>query len=101
MAEKPATYHFFNDSGTAPSVHKEILNKYDGPMTLAKDLMVSNITKDDITVRQVINTQDTWPNPEEDRKPGTRGKSYPMSDWLKEGEVKFEGIDEYPDVPVL
>lgn len=94
-------YHFFNDAGTAPSVYKEILNVYDGPVSLAKDLMVWNITKEDITVRQVINTRDTWPNPEEDRKEGTRGKSYGMSQWLKDGEVTFPGIDEYPDVPIL
>lgn len=94
-------YHFFNDIGTAPKVFKEILNVYDGPVSLAKDLMVWNITPDNITVRQVINTRDTWPKPEEDPKEGTRGKSYGMSEWLKEGEVNFPGIDEYPDVPIL
>jgi putative lipoprotein len=60
---------------------------------------VWNITPDDIQVRQVINTQDTWPKPEEDRKDGTLGKSCGMSGWLREGEVKFEGIDEYSYVP--
>ena len=94
-------YHFYMDSETAPSVYKEILDVYDGPISLAKDLMVWNITQEEIRVRQLINTRDTWPKPEEDRKPGTRGKSYPMSDWIKEGELRFPGIDEYPDVPIL
>lgn len=95
-------YHFFNDLDTAPDVYKEILNVYDGPITLAKDLMVWNITRDEIRMRQVINTPDTWPKPEKERKQGTRAKSqYPMSNWLKEGKVKFPGIDEYPEVPNL
>lgn len=94
-------YHFYNDIGTAPDVYREILNVYDGPITLAKDLMVWNITKENITQRQVINTRDTWPKPEKSRKKGTRGKTTPMSKWLKDGEVKFPGIDEYPDVPIL
>ena len=63
--------------------------------------MVSNITPEEIRVRQLINTRDTWPKPEEEGKPGTRAKSYPVSDWVKEGEVRFPGIDEYPKVSIL
>ena len=90
-------YHFFNDAGTAPGIYKEILNIYDGPVTLAKDLMVWNITPESITTRQLVNTADTWPQPEENRKPGTRGKATPMSDWLSAGRVAFPGVDEFPD----
>lgn len=92
-------YHFFNDFETAPQVFTEIRNVYDGPISLAKDLMVWNITKDDIKVRQVINTRDTWPHPESSGNPGTRGEITPLSDFVKGGEIKYPGIDEYPDVP--
>jgi ribonuclease Z len=91
-------YHFYNDPGTAPLVFKEILDVYDGPIHLTKDNYVYNITKDDITVRHLVNTEDTWPLPHSSGNPGTRGQLYPMSDWLSESEVKFPGIDEYPDV---
>ena len=91
-------YHFFNDAGTAPGIYKEILNVYDGPVSLAKDLMVWNITPESITTRQLVNTTDTWPQPQENRKPGTRGKVTPMSAWLVEGRVTFPGVDEYPDM---
>ena len=90
-------FHFFNDVGTAPGIYKEILNVYDGPVSLAKDLMVWNITPENITTRQLVNTQDTWPQPEENRKQGTRGKATPMSEWLADGRVSFPGVDEYPE----
>jgi ribonuclease Z len=92
-------YHFFNDTGTAPVVYEEILDVYDGELTLAKDLMVWNITPEEIEVRHVYNTPDTWPKRPDDQKEGTRREATPMSDWLREGEVTFPGIDEYPDVP--
>jgi ribonuclease Z len=91
-------YHFYNDPGTAPLVFKEILDVYDGPVHLTKDNYVYNITKDDVTVRHLVNTEDTWPLPHSSGNPGTRGQLYPMSDWLTDSEVKFPGIDEYPDV---
>ena len=90
-------YHFFNDAGTALGIYREILDVYAGPVSLAKDLMVWNITPESITTRQVINTPDTWPQPEENRKPGTLGKPTPMSDWLAAGKVTFPGIDEFPE----
>lgn len=92
-------YHFYLDNETAPIVYKEILDVYDGPVSLAKDLMVWNITKDEIKVRNLINTKDTWPLPHSSGNPGTRGPTYPMSKWLSDSEVIFPGIDEYPDVP--
>ena len=59
--------------------------------------MVWNITPESITTRQLVNTADTWPHPEKNRKPGTRGKATPMSDWLAEGRVAFPGVDEFPE----
>ncbi len=94
-------YHFYMDPETAPLVYREILKIYDGPISLAKDLMVYNIKKDSIKVRQLVNTRDTWPTPQKKGDPGTRGKLTPMTDWLKATEVRFPGIDEYPDVADL
>ena len=68
--------------------------------SMAKDMMVYNITPDGTKVRQVINTQDTWPHGEHSGKVGTIiGDGPPMSTWLREAAVSFPGIDEYPDVP--
>ncbi len=91
-------YHSFLDFETAPIIFSEIRGVYDGPISLTKDLMVYNITPDDIKIRQVINTQDTWPHPHSHGNTGTRGEKTPLSDWLTAAEVRFPGIDEYPGV---
>ena len=38
-------YHFFNDPDTSPAILEGIRSTYDGPLTLAEDYMVWNITK--------------------------------------------------------
>ncbi len=39
-------FHFFNDFDTAPEIEREIRKHYQGPLALAQDLMVFNVTKD-------------------------------------------------------
>ncbi len=56
-------YHFFNDFDTAPQVLRDIRRTYDGPLALATDYMVFNITKDDIKVRMAAIDEDIWPQP--------------------------------------
>ena len=56
-------YHFFNDFDTAPKVLEGIKQTYDGPLTLADDMMVWNVTADDIRVRDIIYNEDVWSPP--------------------------------------
>jgi len=56
-------YHFFNDFDTVPPVLRDIRRSYDGPLALAVDYMVFNITKDDIKVRMAAVDEDIWPQP--------------------------------------
>ncbi len=56
-------YHFFKDFDTAGSIHARIRSTYDGPLSLAEDFMVWNITKDDIRVRMAVVDEDVWPPP--------------------------------------
>ena len=56
-------YHFFNDFDTTPLVLRDIRRAYDGPLALAVDYMVFNITKDDIKVRMAAVDEDIWPQP--------------------------------------
>ena len=44
-------YHFFNDFDTAPEIEREMRKNYQGPLALAQDLMVFNVTKDDRSAR--------------------------------------------------
>ena len=56
-------YHFFNDFDTAPLVLADIRKTYDGPLALAIDYMVFNVTKDEIRVRMAAIDEDIWPQP--------------------------------------
>jgi ribonuclease Z len=56
-------YHFFNDPDTSPAILEGIRSTYDGPLTLAEDYMVWNITKDEITNRMIVYNEDAWPPP--------------------------------------
>ncbi len=56
-------YHFFNDFDTSTSVYERIRSVYDGPLSLADDFMVWNVTKDDITVRMAVTEERTWAPP--------------------------------------
>ncbi|HJN07325.1 MAG TPA: hypothetical protein QF564_01435 [Pirellulaceae bacterium] len=56
-------YHFFKDFDTAASINDRVRTTYDGPLSLAEDYMVWNITKDEIRVRMAIVDEDVWPPP--------------------------------------
>jgi ribonuclease Z len=56
-------YHFFKDFDTTPQVYQRIRKTYDGPLSLAEDFMVWNITKDDIRVRMAVTEEHTWAPP--------------------------------------
>jgi ribonuclease Z len=64
-------YHFLNESDTRDQVYAYIRETYDGPLTLAEDNLVWNITKDNIKVRRVISDDDAWsvPGPNKPQKP--------------------------------
>jgi ribonuclease Z len=53
-------YHFFNEPDTRDQVYAYIRQTYDGPLTLAQDNLVWNITRDDITVRSIVSPDDAW-----------------------------------------
>jgi ribonuclease Z len=56
-------YHFFKDFDTTAQVNDRIRTTYDGPLSLAEDFMVWNVTKEDITVRMAVVEEATWAPP--------------------------------------
>ena len=56
-------YHFFNDFDTSTSVFQRIRSTYGGPLSLANDFMVWNVTKDKIRVRMAVTEESTWAPP--------------------------------------
>lgn len=56
-------WHFYNDFDTRYDVYEQIRETYQGPLAMATDLVVFNITKNDLKVREAIVNPATWPAP--------------------------------------
>jgi len=55
--------HFQNDFDTAALIKKEVRKHYQGPLSLATDFMVWNITKGEITTRMAVANPESYPPP--------------------------------------
>lgn len=53
-------YHFFNDADTRYAIYEAVRETYDGPLSMATDMMVWNITRDAVTERMGVSTDDSW-----------------------------------------
>jgi ribonuclease Z len=94
-------YHFFNDFDTLPNVLEQVRKTYDGPLALATDYMVFNVTKDDIKVRMAVIDEDIWPQPAVGKKiPPDASKRIGFSDYIFGGRVNYKDVvDEiYEDI---
>jgi ribonuclease Z len=82
-------YHFFNDFDTAPQVLRDVRRTYDGPLALAVDYMVFNVTKEEIRVRMAAVDEDIWPQPSNIPlvPPDPSLQRTSMSQWLRDGRV--------------
>jgi ribonuclease Z len=84
-----ALYHFFNDFDTVFEIEREVRKHYAGPLALAQDLMVFNITAADIRVRLAVTPTHVWPNKErhEAFRVASRSKRPEMSRWLADKQL--------------
>ncbi len=99
-------YHFFKDFDTTASINDRIRTTYEGPLSLAEDFMVWNITKDKITTRMAEVDHHTWAPPlaskaelpqDDDRAKYSKEMNVPAesmqySDFIKNG--RWGGVDE-------
>lgn len=80
-------YHFMNEEGTRYSMYDNIRETYDGPLSMATDMMVWNISKDKITERMAVAPDNAWAVPGTARPPPPEpGRPDVMSDFIKAGE---------------
>ena len=85
-------YHFFNDTDTWQDMYDEIRSTYDGPLSLAKDLMVWNVTDEAVTVRDVVAQESVWPAaPPTEPIPPT-GDREELPPWLVDGILEMEDV---------
>lgn len=81
-------YHNLNDWNTAPEILAGIRGNYDGPLTLAEDLLVWNIDDDSVRVRRVIGPDEAWPaKPPRPAGPPDPSERTERSEWLEAGRV--------------
>ena len=71
-------YHFLNEEGTRYKLYDNIRETYSGPLSMATDMMVWNVTKEKITERMAVSTDEAWgvpgeaiPPPREKGRPST------------------------------
>ncbi|UCF02383.1 MAG: MBL fold metallo-hydrolase [Deltaproteobacteria bacterium] len=78
-------YHFFNDHDTLPEQLAGVRATYDGPLAMATDYMVFNVTKDAIRVRMAAIDQEIWPMQPTRAKETTPSMADNFSDFIKGG----------------
>ncbi len=94
-------YHFFNDFDTLPDMLAQVRQTYDGPLSMATDYMVWNITKDDIRVRMAVIDEDIWPQPAVGKKlPPDRSTRIGFTDFVLSGREPFLDVVQkiYDDI---
>ena len=93
-------FHFFNEEGTRYGIYEGIRETYAGPLSLATDMMVWNITKDKITERMAVSTDEAWSVPGTAKQPPPeKGRPNPMSEMINDGRWMpgFEAQDDMLD----
>jgi ribonuclease Z len=88
-------YHFYNDFDTEPEVRDRVRKTYDGPLALATDYMVFNVTKDDITVRMSAIDEEIWPSP-----PLKEKISPDFTDAVPFSDFTLSGVLAWPEIVV-
>ncbi len=83
------TFHFSNDFDIMAEMEAAVRVHYKGPLTLAKDLMVFNVTKDEIVTRMAVTADHVWPNKAKHEGWGEapRGERMHMSRWLADKQI--------------
>ena len=85
-------YHFINDFDTVNSVYEGIRTTYDGPLTLAKDMLVWNVTEDNIHVREVVYDENVWTAPIVRQLPIDTSLRESESDFIIDGKADFGDV---------
>ena len=81
-------YHFFNEQGTHDDILRGVLQTYSGPLSLAVDNMVWNISKEEIVERMVVSPDQAWSVAGPNKPPSPPAKGTvpdPITDFIKEG----------------
>jgi ribonuclease Z len=88
-------YHSVQSPENSAAIMDGVRMTYDGPLALARDLMVINVTKDDIVVRMaVVDEYVLPPTVSQSYNEATRSGQKNASDYITDG--KWEGYTPPP-----
>ena len=68
------------------------LEIYDGPLTLSKDMLVWNVTKEKIGVREVVYNENVWTAPITEKGEIDTSLRESESDFIKKGAADFSDV---------
>ena len=86
-------YHFINDPMTLGDQIDSVRATYDGPLGMAQDMMVWNVTRDEIRQRMTVAGESTLAIGERKGRPDT-DLLVPASQWLEDGVLDLPGVNE-------
>ncbi|MFZ9037004.1 MAG: guanitoxin biosynthesis MBL fold metallo-hydrolase GntH [Gammaproteobacteria bacterium] len=96
-------YHFLNEEATRYNLYGAIRETYDGPLSMASDNMVWNITPEGVEERMAVITEEAWsvPGPTRQGPPEQEGRRPVFSQfsnsgyWLPAYEAQDDAMDEH------
>ncbi|RLA45841.1 MAG: hypothetical protein DRR06_06395 [Gammaproteobacteria bacterium] len=96
-------YHFLNEEATRYNLYQAIRETYDGPLSMAADNMVWNVTPDGVRERMAVITDDAWsvPGPNPQGPPQQKGLRPVFSDFSNSGywqpayKAQDKAMDKY------
>ncbi|MCZ6717805.1 MAG: hypothetical protein O6944_01400 [Gammaproteobacteria bacterium] len=92
-------YHFFNEENTRYGIYDGVRQTYSGPLSMASDNMVWNITKDKIVERMAVSPDQAWSVPGLNKPPAPiKGVPDPLSDAMKAGKWNLEAEEAQRDL---
>jgi ribonuclease Z len=87
-------YHFYNDHDTLPVILEGVRTTYDGPVALATDYMVVNVTRDETRVRMAAVDPEIWPLPPTRAKVVKKERQVSYGEFTKSGEFMMRDVLE-------
>ena len=95
-------FHFFNEEATRYDLYEAIRETYEGPVSMATDNMVWNVTPDGVQERMAVITEDAWSVPGSSvQAPPSKPPRPVFSDftnagyWLPAYEAQDEAMDRH------
>ena len=83
-------YHVWVTEETIPALFDDLRIPYLGPVTLAQDFTVFNLTPDSIVVRQALVDNAPWPIVPEESADAEKGEAPVIPQWLLDQVIDVE-----------